>query len=156
MKTVMPFRWWTNYLKEQECNFCISTKTTDREGSYVREVISITLKNNDSICHAYHHVFWKKIKEIVSDSDFKTIHLPVLFGKKDTIFKPDSEVKGYKTKDKADASAKENWLVLQIKRRFWGNDHSLRCSKKCAWWWILKDNCGILHWELYQLIKSTC
>lgn len=46
------------------------------------EVISITLKNNDSICHAYHHVFWKKIKEIVSDSDFKTIHLPVLFGKK--------------------------------------------------------------------------
>lgn len=26
--------------------------------------------------------FEKKIKEIVSDSDFKTIHLPVLFGKK--------------------------------------------------------------------------
>lgn len=32
------------------------------------------------------------------------------------MFKPDSEVKGYNTKDKADASAKENWLVLQIRK----------------------------------------
>lgn len=32
------------------------------------------------------------------------------------MFKPDSEVKGYNTKDKAGASAKENWLVLQIRK----------------------------------------
>lgn len=46
------------------------------------EVILIILKNNDSICYVYYYVFWKKIKEIVSDSDFKIIYLFVLFGKK--------------------------------------------------------------------------
>lgn len=55
-----------------------------------------------------HIIMYFEKKEIVNDSDSKTIHLPVLFGKKDTIFKSDSKIKGYKTKDKADASAKEN------------------------------------------------
>lgn len=111
---MLPSRWWTNDPKEQECNFCISTKTTDKEGSYVMEVYQWLFKKTMTVIAMHIIMYFEKKKSSMTVILKNSFACPIW--KKDTIFKSDSKIKGYKTKDKADASAKENWLVLQIRK----------------------------------------